>query len=215
MVLRNLHPRFAQHLVGIIFQNFRSLIHIIFNVEEGISRGLWTDSSPLDPMGKKPISSSRSVEVDSISSLIHSIGFNRLMCSHMLITFNPYFGEAIEMRCANNHFILALYPSDLNLSKKIQYVIQGIQVGPVTFLTLFQVLKVKFIHDGWVIMIRSSHDVAISFELILEISHSMEYLLGLGLGRRDNPSILEVTLPFGAQPVIPRFLLLLSLRLLM
>ena len=44
-----------------------SLIHIIFNVEEGISRGLWTDSSPLDPMGKKPISSSRSVEVDSIS----------------------------------------------------------------------------------------------------------------------------------------------------
>ena len=67
MVLRNLHPIFAQHLVGIIFQNFQSLIHIIFNVEEGISRGLWTDSSPLDPMGKKPISSSRSLEVDSIS----------------------------------------------------------------------------------------------------------------------------------------------------
>ena len=67
MVLRNIHPKFARHLVAILFQDFRSLIHIIFNVKKGISRVLWADSSPLDPMGKKPISSSRSVEVNSIS----------------------------------------------------------------------------------------------------------------------------------------------------
>ena len=69
MVLRNLQPRFARRLVGIPFQDFRSLVQAAFSVEEGIARGLWTDttSSP-DSRGKKPIGSSgRSGEVDAIS----------------------------------------------------------------------------------------------------------------------------------------------------
>ena len=69
MVLRNLQPRFARRLVGIPFQDLRSLVQAAFSIEEAIARGLWTDTtlSP-DSKGKKPIgSSSRSGEVDAIS----------------------------------------------------------------------------------------------------------------------------------------------------
>ncbi|KAL6323277.1 hypothetical protein AAG906_029284 [Vitis piasezkii] len=56
MVLRNLQPRFARHLVGIPFQDLKSLVHAAFSVEEAIARGLWTDTTPSpDSKGKKPI----------------------------------------------------------------------------------------------------------------------------------------------------------------
>ncbi|RVW52820.1 hypothetical protein CK203_076621 [Vitis vinifera] len=45
MVLRNLQPRFARRLVGIPFQDLRSLVHAAFSVEEAIARGLWTDTA--------------------------------------------------------------------------------------------------------------------------------------------------------------------------
>ena len=40
MVLRNLQPRFARRLVGIPFQDLKSLVHTTFSVEEAIARGL-------------------------------------------------------------------------------------------------------------------------------------------------------------------------------
>ncbi|KAL6322025.1 hypothetical protein AAG906_003167 [Vitis piasezkii] len=60
MVLRNLQPRFARRLVGIPFQDLKSLVHATFSVEEAIARGLWTDttSSP-NSKGKRLIRSSR------------------------------------------------------------------------------------------------------------------------------------------------------------
>ena len=69
MVLRNLQPRFSRRLVGIPFQDLKSLIHAAFNVEEAIARGLWTDTTLFpDNKGKKPIgSSSRFKEVGVIS----------------------------------------------------------------------------------------------------------------------------------------------------
>ena len=69
MVLRNLQLRFAKRLVGIPFQDLRSLVHVAFSVEEAIARGLWTNiaTSP-DSKGKKPFgSSSRSGEVGVFS----------------------------------------------------------------------------------------------------------------------------------------------------
>ncbi|KAJ9698762.1 hypothetical protein PVL29_007697 [Vitis rotundifolia] len=64
MVLRNLQPRFARRLVGVPFQDLKSLVHAAFNVEEAITRGLWTDTTPSpDNKGKKPVGSySRSGE---------------------------------------------------------------------------------------------------------------------------------------------------------
>ena len=69
MVLRNLQLRFAKRLVGIPFQDLRSLVHVAFSVEEAIARGLWTYIVPsLDSKGKRIVgSSSRSREVDTIS----------------------------------------------------------------------------------------------------------------------------------------------------
>ncbi|XP_019072550.1 uncharacterized protein LOC104877556 [Vitis vinifera] len=69
MVLRNLQPRFARRLVGIPFQDVRSLVHAAFSVEEAMARGLWTDTvtSP-DSKGKKLIGPlTRSGEVGAIS----------------------------------------------------------------------------------------------------------------------------------------------------
>ena len=69
MVLRNLQLRFAKRLMGIPFQDLKSLVHAAFSVEEAIARGLWTDTatSP-DNKGKKSFgSSSRFGEVGAIS----------------------------------------------------------------------------------------------------------------------------------------------------
>ena len=61
MFLRILHPRFAQHLTGVPFQDFRSLVQAAFDVDDGISRGLWSDitHSP-DTKGKRVVGSSES-----------------------------------------------------------------------------------------------------------------------------------------------------------
>ena len=55
MVLRNLQPRIARHVVGVPFTDFGSLVSALYDVEDGILRGLWTDSSPSDVKGKKPL----------------------------------------------------------------------------------------------------------------------------------------------------------------
>ncbi|RVX02231.1 hypothetical protein CK203_025418 [Vitis vinifera] len=54
MVLRSLQPRIARHVVGVPFTDFGSLVLALYDVEDGISKGLWTDSSPSDVKGKKP-----------------------------------------------------------------------------------------------------------------------------------------------------------------
>lgn len=107
----------------------------------------------------------------------------------------------------------------------------SIHVGPVMFLTLFQVLKVpmsfnlllgqpwihkaktipyflhqkmKFIHDGGIITVRSTHNTAFSSKPILEISHNDEdqFLIGLTFDEvqtiemSDDPTIDYLPLPF-------------------
>ena len=69
MVLQNLQLRFARRLVGIPFQDLKSLVHATFSVEEAIARGLWTNTTPFpDSKEKKSVgSSTRSGEVDIIS----------------------------------------------------------------------------------------------------------------------------------------------------
>ncbi|RVW67136.1 hypothetical protein CK203_063942 [Vitis vinifera] len=46
MFLRSLHPRFARHLTGVPFQDFRSLVQALLDVDDGLSRGLWSDIIP-------------------------------------------------------------------------------------------------------------------------------------------------------------------------
>ena len=79
MVLWNLQSRFARRLVGIPFQDLKSLVHTAFSVKEVIAQELWTNiaHSP-DSKGNKLVgSSNRYGEVDTISyqhqrSALHS-----------------------------------------------------------------------------------------------------------------------------------------------
>ncbi|RVW23414.1 hypothetical protein CK203_094586 [Vitis vinifera] len=45
MIMRSLQPRFARHLMGFPQTDFGSLVQALYGIEEGISRGLWADSS--------------------------------------------------------------------------------------------------------------------------------------------------------------------------
>ena len=54
MVLRSLQPKIARHVVGVPFTNFGSLVLALYDVEDGIYRCLWADSSPTEVKGKKP-----------------------------------------------------------------------------------------------------------------------------------------------------------------
>ncbi|RVW76145.1 hypothetical protein CK203_044290 [Vitis vinifera] len=51
--LRQGSDEFARHLTGVPFQDFRSLVQALFDVDDGISRGLWSDIIPsLDTEGR-------------------------------------------------------------------------------------------------------------------------------------------------------------------
>ena len=65
MVLRSLQPRIARHVVGVPFTDFGSLVLALYDVKDGISRGLWTDSYV---KGKKPFEGQRLVDVSAIGS---------------------------------------------------------------------------------------------------------------------------------------------------
>ena len=52
MFFRSLLPRFARHLTRVLFQDFRSLVQALFDVDDSISRGLWSDIT-LSPYTKE------------------------------------------------------------------------------------------------------------------------------------------------------------------
>ncbi|RVW69763.1 hypothetical protein CK203_061840 [Vitis vinifera] len=62
MFLRSLHPRFARHLTGVPFQDFRSLVQALFDVDDGISRGLWSDIIPSQILRERVVDHLRAME---------------------------------------------------------------------------------------------------------------------------------------------------------
>ena len=55
MILRSLQPRIAKHVVKVCFTDFISLVSTLYDMEDSISRGLWSDSFPIDAKEKKPV----------------------------------------------------------------------------------------------------------------------------------------------------------------
>ncbi|RVW73233.1 hypothetical protein CK203_059169 [Vitis vinifera] len=52
---------------GLLVANFGSLVQALYDIEEGIARGLWSESSPSDSNGKKPLGGqSREMSVLSV-----------------------------------------------------------------------------------------------------------------------------------------------------
>ena len=68
MILRNLQPIFAKHLMGFPHTDFGSLVQALYGIEEGIARELWSESSPSNSNGKKPSEEQRPRDVGIISS---------------------------------------------------------------------------------------------------------------------------------------------------
>ncbi|XP_034710520.1 uncharacterized protein LOC117933245 [Vitis riparia] len=68
MIMRSLQPRFARHLMGFTHTDFGSLVQALHGIEEDIARELWSESSPTDSKGKKPLGGQRSGDVGAISS---------------------------------------------------------------------------------------------------------------------------------------------------
>ena len=56
-------------MVEIPFTDFDSLVLALYDVEDDISRGLWTDVSHIDAKGKKPSRGQRSSNVGTITSI--------------------------------------------------------------------------------------------------------------------------------------------------
>ena len=54
MVLRSLQSKIVRHVVEVSFTDFGSLVLALYDVEDGISRGLWANSSLIDAKGNKP-----------------------------------------------------------------------------------------------------------------------------------------------------------------
>ena len=69
MIMSSLQPRLTRHLIGSTHADFRSLVQALYDVEEGISRGLWLKSSHTDPNGKNPLRGQHS-DVGVISTFI-------------------------------------------------------------------------------------------------------------------------------------------------
>ena len=100
MVLRNLQPRFDRRLMGIPFQNLKSLVQEAFNVEQVIAEGLWTNIVPSpNSKGKRPIRSSKIYgEIDSISyqhqRLAHYSYYRFPTVRAHLFHLQPYIAQA-------------------------------------------------------------------------------------------------------------------------
>ncbi|RVW92641.1 hypothetical protein CK203_041590 [Vitis vinifera] len=88
MIMRSLQPRFARHLMGFPQTYFGSLVQALYGIEEGISRGLWADSSHSDSKGKKPGSGPRPSNVGTIGMTGHRFAHRPPFQSQFLGT--PY-----------------------------------------------------------------------------------------------------------------------------
>ena len=53
MFVRSLQPRFARHLIESRHTDFGTLLQALYDIEEGISRGLWVESSLTDLRGRE------------------------------------------------------------------------------------------------------------------------------------------------------------------
>ena len=68
MIMRSLQPRFARHLMGFPHTDFGSLVQALYGIEEDITRELWSESSPSNSKGKKPLGRQRLGDVGVIGS---------------------------------------------------------------------------------------------------------------------------------------------------
>ena len=54
MIMRILQPSYARHLMHVLIMDYRALIEVLYGIEDGMARGLWSDSSFFASNKKNP-----------------------------------------------------------------------------------------------------------------------------------------------------------------
>ncbi|WJZ84599.1 hypothetical protein VitviT2T_004199 [Vitis vinifera] len=130
MVLRSLQSRIARHVVGAPFTDFGSLVMALYDVEDGISRGLWTDSSPSDIKGKKPFVGPRPVDVSAIGSSSQRPPKRHQPVPQLLETHPSYTPQQFRPRAPCPAFDQTYQAQPLALP---YYATQGIERPPISY----------------------------------------------------------------------------------
>ena len=130
MVLRSLQPKIARHVVGVPFEDFGSLVLALYDVDDNISRGLWTDYSPSDVKGKKPFGGQRSVDVSAISSSSQRPPRHHQPVPQLLKTHPSYPPHQYRPRAPRPIYDQSYMPQTLALP---HYATQGIERSPVSY----------------------------------------------------------------------------------
>ena len=135
MVLRSSQPKIARHVVGVPFTDFGSLVLALYDVEDGISRGLWTDSSLGDVKGKKPFRGQRSVDVSAIDSTSQRPPRRHLQALQFPETHHSYVPHQYRPRAPHPTYDQTYMPQTLALP---YYATQGMERPPVSYLATGQ-----------------------------------------------------------------------------
>ena len=135
MVLRSLQPKIAIHVVGIPLTYFDYLVLDLYDVEDGISRGLWTNSSPTDVKEKKPSREQRSIDVSIISYTSQ-----RPPRCHQLVPMLPeahssYAPQQYRPQAPHQTYDQTYTPPTLSLP---YYATQGIERPPISYMAIRQ-----------------------------------------------------------------------------
>ena len=116
MVLRSLQPRIVRHVVGVPFTNFGSLVLALYDVEDGISRGLWTDFSPTNVKRKKPLGKQRLIDVSAISSTSQRPPKRHQLVPQLTETHSSYAPQQYRPQAPHQSYDQAYMPPTLTLS---------------------------------------------------------------------------------------------------
>ena len=130
MVLRSLQPRIARHVVGVPFADFGSLVLALYDVEDGISRDLWADSSPSDVKEKKPFGEQRSIDVSAISSSSQRPLRHHQPVPQLLEAHPSYTPQQFRPRAPRPTFDQTYQPQPLALP---YYATQSIERPPISY----------------------------------------------------------------------------------
>ena len=96
MFVRSLQPRFSRHLIGSRHTDFGTLLQALYDIEEGISRGLWVESSLTNPKGKRPLGGTRS-DVGAISTLDRDLpDISKHISSHISSRINQPYQQSFQ-----------------------------------------------------------------------------------------------------------------------
>ena len=125
----------ARHVVGVPFTNFGSLVMALYDVEDGISRRLWTNSSPSDVKGKKPFVGPRSADVSAIGSSSQRPLRRDQPIPQFFEPHSSYASHQYKPRASRPAYDQTYTPQTLALP---YYASQGIERPPVSYMATGQ-----------------------------------------------------------------------------